>query len=664
MASLLSFLEEHEQEAEKDQQMINTLSRASTPRATATTITQQQRGPYESAFASSTRSSPASTQVAGATAYTRPAASGPRGHAAPAFPHSHASAASSLAPTLINGGGGAGFDDSALSSTGPLSFGSASVGGGGGGVGSNSFVDIKSKMMALKHSVAERDDALRKLQARLDDQTALHAAQLARESSQHSLELASQKSEYESTLTRHQSFIESLLSTKSELADQVESLGAQIASMDAAFQAKMDTALASQESSFRSRLDAQAAGEKARQAAWTKAQTKAIKAATVRAMEPELTRLIDKNKRELREAEEAFARQLKTKLEDSAADTERMLQQLRASMSQEREAALEAERDHAQSRSAEALARSDQLLADQRARFLSELESQRASLLAEKSSLGDQGARAADERIRRMRENHAMELAEQQRRHETALANIQTAREAERVRSNQALADTLSAQLRERELALRSQMRAEQGQELDLVVTRMASEAESATRELQSAHAKDVQKLQSQVESLQARVAQAESMADRAEGEKAAVASSLAGESRRVASLITQLRERDEQLEKARTAIAQFEQSNAAVRSEIEAQFAARIARLTQEREAMQQSLREERDRGLDAARKAEKTLADRLSTLESRHAAELASLNLRVRHALEQKDLLLSQLKREMEEKDRRMHELTRTLG
>ena len=661
MASLLSFLEEHEQETEKEQQLINTMSRTSTPR-TATTLNQTQRGPYETAFNTSTRSSPATTQVASTAAYSRPAAASvPRGHAAPAYPHRHPSSAStSLAPTLINGGGGSGgFDDSSLSSTGSSSFGS----GGGGGVGPNSFVDIKSKMLALKHSLAERDDALRKMQARLDDQAALHASQLARESSQHSLELASQKSEYESTLTRHQSFIESLLSTKSELADQVEQLGAQIATMDSSFQSKMDAALAAQESSFRSRLEAQAAGEKARQAAWTKAQTKSIKAATVRAMEPELTRLIDKHKRELREAEDAFARQLKTKLEESAAETERMLQQLRTSMIQEREAALEAERDHAQSRAAEAMARSDQLLADQRARFLGELESQRASLLAEKNSLGDAGARAADERLKRMRENHAADLAEQQRRHETALATIQTAHEAERARSNKALADTLAAQLREREIALRSQLRAEQSQELDLVVTRMASEAETASQQLQSAHAKEVQKLQAQLDALQTRVTQAESQAERADDEKSAVAATLAAESRRVASLTSQLRDTNEQLDKARASLAKFDQSNASLRSEIESQFAARIARLTQERDSMQTSLREERDRGLEAARKAEKSLSDRSSTLESRHGAELASLNLRVRHMLEQKDLLISQLKREIEDKERRMNELTRTL-
>lgn len=52
-------------------------------------------------------------------------------------------------------------------------------------------------------------------------------------------------------------------------------------------------------------------------------------------------------------------------------------------------------------------------------------------------------------------------------------------------------------------------------------------------------------------------------------------------------------------------------------------------------------------------------SLSDRVSLLESKHRSELDSLNLRVQHLLEKKELAIAQLKRELEDREMRLREL-----
>lgn len=47
------------------------------------------------------------------------------------------------------------------------------------------------------------------------------------------------------------------------------------------------------------------------------------------------------------------------------------------------------------------------------------------------------------------------------------------------------------------------------------------------------------------------------------------------------------------------------------------------------------------------------------MSLLESKHRSELDSLNLRVQHLLEKKELAIAQLKRELEDREMRLREL-----
>lgn len=59
---------------------------------------------------------------------------------------------------------------------------------------------------------------------------------------------------------------------------------------------------------------------------------------------------MSQSKRDLAAAEESFTKEMERKMEEQAREGERMMQQLRTAMIDEREAALEKERQHAQQR--------------------------------------------------------------------------------------------------------------------------------------------------------------------------------------------------------------------------------------------------------------------------------------------------------------------------
>lgn len=160
-----------------------------------------------------------------------------------------------------------------------------------------------------------------------------------------------QKAEYESTLLRHQSFIEQLMANKQELSGKVESLTHEIACLEAEFQKKLTAVLADAEVKFTARQEIFLQQERLKRDAHIAAKTKQIKAMTIKGLEPEIERLMAQSKRDLKAQEQTLQDELQARLDQAGREQENALQQLRTVMIQEREAALEKERQYAQQRS-------------------------------------------------------------------------------------------------------------------------------------------------------------------------------------------------------------------------------------------------------------------------------------------------------------------------
>src|SRR5437660_848159 len=152
-------------------------------------------------------------------------------------------------------------------------------------------------------------------------------------------------------------------------------------------------------------------------------------------MAPELDRMMQQHKDAIADIERACERQLQIKLEEAASETERLLQVLRTRMIAEREDALESERRQSAQRIQDILTKSDELLAEQRSRFLEELDRQRQSLSSQYSQQMDSSGnstRVMEDRIRLLKEEHAADLATIQLRNESQISLIQSQRESDR----------------------------------------------------------------------------------------------------------------------------------------------------------------------------------------------------------------------------------------
>lgn len=268
-----------------------------------------------------------------------------------------------------------------------------------------------------------------------------------------------------------------------------------------------------------------------------------------------------------------------------------------------------------------------------------------------------------ESRIASLKEQHSKDLLLERHRFDSALSLQQTQHETERTRWQTSVSENIGARMRERETELRRRLENEQKEELELLLQKVSAESTKAAEESALEHKRVVARLQAQIKSLQEEREQGDRGSkgelERLRTEAASLSSSLSLEQRRSASLSSSLRERDASLSLAQSKLDAFESNSASLRSEVEQGFQHRITSLERECVALKESVRNERDRALDERRIAEKALNERVAHLERRHAGELDSLQLRVKHMVEKKELVISQMRAELDAKDRKMREI-----
>ena len=110
-----------------------------------------------------------------------------------------------------------------------------------------------------------------------------------------------------STAARHLAFIDRLLADKAALAKRVEELEAAQSDAAAAAEAKLKAVQDRQAVDLQRARQQWAAAEKARRVKWEAEREKAIKALTIKGLEPELQRMLDKNKEEIARVKELAA---------------------------------------------------------------------------------------------------------------------------------------------------------------------------------------------------------------------------------------------------------------------------------------------------------------------------------------------------------------------
>jgi len=371
-------------------------------------------------------------------------------------------------------------------------------------------------------------------------------------------------------------------------------------------------------------------------------------------------------KLQLAEAEQAWERQMTSKLQAAALDSERMLQQLRSSMLVQQEQALEAERAAAQQRAQDALARADTLLAEQRERFHAELEAQRKTLTAqsaEASQAHGSSAREVEQRIRALKEQHVADLTAQQMRLDGQMEQLRAQQAADRTRTVRLAEESVAQALREREAQLRRDMQAQQQEEIQMLMQRLSAEHAVALETNRAAHVADTDKLRREAEQLRVRMRDLEHSAQAFGDSNTEAHQDLAAEQRRNQALQDKMTKQHTTLEQQKQTIARLEAESSSVRADALAESAATVRAAEAERDRLQAQYRTLRDSSLEERVRLEASAASRQTAAESRHAAEISSLHLRVKHALEKKELALQQAQQQLQDANEQLQALQHSM-
>lgn len=240
--------------------------------------------------------------------------------------------------------------------------------------------------------------------------------QQAAERSQIELEerLAAQADASEVTLKRHVEFIDRLLADKAELAKQCEGLSAQMRSLEeryAAGEAKREEAYAKE---LQKQKQLWAQSEKAKREQWLADKTKEIKESTVRGLEPDIQRLVQRHRDEAKKIEEALREEHRRELESERSRHQREMSRMQEGGIAERHAAQERERELCAKRLQEMSMHFEEQLRQQRERS--------AASAAQEQEERDKGRRREIERLEdelraaKAREDAAISSGREERR--------------------------------------------------------------------------------------------------------------------------------------------------------------------------------------------------------------------------------------------------------
>lgn len=87
--------------------------------------------------------------------------------------------------------------------------------------------------------------------------------------------------------------------------------------------------------------DAWMASEKVRKEKWEKEKVQEIRAQTVKGLEPEIQRIVERNKDEIRRLEEKHQSELRANREEILVEQERKFQEMREKLAREKEEAID-----------------------------------------------------------------------------------------------------------------------------------------------------------------------------------------------------------------------------------------------------------------------------------------------------------------------------------
>uniref|UniRef100_A0A8C5Y7B8 Centrosomal protein 131 n=1 Tax=Microcebus murinus TaxID=30608 RepID=A0A8C5Y7B8_MICMU len=197
--------------------------------------------------------------------------------------------------------------------------------------------EVSTSMMRLKLEVEEKRQAMALLQRALAQQRDLTARRVKETEKELSRQLQRQKTHYEATIQRHLAFIDQLIEDKKVLSEKCEAVLAELKQEDQRCRARVARAQEQHELEIRKLKELMSATEKVRREKWI-------------SLEPEIQKLIAKHKQEVRKLKGLHEAELLQLDERASQRYLRQATELREQLEREKEALGQQERERARQR--------------------------------------------------------------------------------------------------------------------------------------------------------------------------------------------------------------------------------------------------------------------------------------------------------------------------
>ena len=324
------------------------------------------------------------------------------------------------------------------------------------------YEGVRARMESLKSDLARRDATVAKLEAEL-------RVAYDRASANTAAQLAEQRAANDAATQRHLDLADRLLRDKEVLAEKVAELTQRLADADATRAADEEQLRAT----FAAELKRQRAKWEESRAKWEEEKTAEVKELTIRGLEPEIQRLVQKHRDEVRDLRDEHRDDLRRQNAEMASRHEAHVRAERERVARERDDELEKERDAASAR-----------LRAQAERYESQLRDAREKASAEGGSLAERyeaGRRDERERyetiVERLNEESAAREKTAESRRESELAALQARLDRENAAWKAKITAKAQEALRKRELEIVARAEKQRDDEIEALAERLRGEA-------------------------------------------------------------------------------------------------------------------------------------------------------------------------------------------
>ncbi|NXX18346.1 CP131 protein, partial [Podargus strigoides] len=461
--------------------------------------------------------------------------------------------------------------------------------------------EVTSSIMRLKLEVEEKKQALGLLQTALAQQRELTVRHVKQTEKELGHQLRLQKEQYEAAIQRHLAFIDQLIDDKKVLSEKCEAVVAELKQVDQKYGKKITQIQEQHELEIKKLKELMSATEKIRREKWIDEKTKKIKEITVKGLEPEIQKLIAKHRQDIRKLKMLHEAELLQSDERAAQRYGRQAEELRGLLEREKEEQSQRERELARQRCEQQLEQEEQALQQQRRRLYAEvaeekerLSQQAARQRAEVEELRQQLEASSSALARALKEEHAKEKEEQERRHQAEVKVLKDRLEMEKQAWEANYMKKEEAWLLSRERELREELRKERDKEIELVIERLEADMSSAKEECERAAENRIKRIRDKYEVELQELERSERRLQERCNELKGRLGELEGESVRLQGLLKHREQEVEEIQKVRDQLAQEQSSLAEV---IRQEFTDRLAGAEEENKLLKAEMVEMRAR-------------------------------------------------------------------